>query len=92
MKSLIAGWHFPPSLAPCATAQLCQPPGSPNYLQDNAALDEVIKCNLPPSLSVKLANEDVMKLVREPVPWKRSVRMNTGQESGHPINTPILFP
>lgn len=48
----------------------CEPPQSPNYLQDDAALDEVIKRDLPPSLSVKLANEDVMKLVREPVTFK----------------------
>lgn len=42
----------------------------PNYLQDDAALDEVVKGDLSPSLSVKLSNEDVMKLVREPVALK----------------------
>lgn len=36
-------------------------------LQENASLDEVIKCDLPLSLSVRLSNEDVVKLVREPV-------------------------
>lgn len=41
------------------------------YLQDDAALDEVVKGDLPPSLSVELPNEGVVKLVREPVPWRR---------------------
>ena len=41
------------------------------HLQDNAALDEVIKCDLPSSLSVKFADEDVMELIREPVALER---------------------
>lgn len=41
------------------------------HLQDNAALDEVIKCDLPSSLSVKFADEDVMELIREPVAFER---------------------
>lgn len=55
-----------------------EPLRSPNYLQDDAALDEVIKRDLPPPLSVKLANEDVVKLVREPVPLKRKQRVKRG--------------
>lgn len=41
------------------------------HLQDNAALDEVIKCDLPSSLSVKFADEDVMELIRESVALER---------------------
>ena len=48
-----------------ASEYVCQP------LQDNAALDEVIKCDLPSSLSVKFADEDVMELIREPVALER---------------------
>lgn len=40
------------------SAYICQ------TLQEDASLDEVIKCNLHPHLSVKLSNEDVVKLVR----------------------------
>lgn len=44
-----------------ASEYVCQP------LQDDAALDEVIKCDLPSSLPVKFSDEDVMELIREPV-------------------------
>lgn len=37
------------------------------YLQDDAALDEVIERDLPSSLPVKFSDEDVMELIREPV-------------------------
>lgn len=65
-----------------------EPPRSPHYLQDDAALDEVVKCDLPPSLSVELANEDVMKLVGEPVPLKRRMRVNRGPEEWTFPSTP----
>lgn len=41
------------------------------HLQDDATLDEVIKCDLPSSLPVKFSDEDVMELVREPVALER---------------------
>lgn len=41
-----------------------------SILQDDAALGEVIKHDLPPSSSVIFANEDVVKLVRELVHWE----------------------
>ena len=47
------------------------PPRS-RYLQHDTALDEVIKGDLSPSLSVKFSDEDVVKLVREPVALKRN--------------------
>lgn len=53
------------------------------YLQNDAALDEIIESNLAPSLSVKLSNENVVKLVREPVPWKRESEIKEGQENSH---------
>lgn len=48
-----------------------QHPVASAHLQDDAPLDEVIKSNLPPSLPVKLADEDVVELVREPIALKR---------------------
>lgn len=44
-----------------ASEYICQP------LQHDAALDEVVG-DLPPALSVELPNEDVVKLIRQPVP------------------------
>lgn len=41
------------------------------HLQDDTALDEVIKCDLSSSLSVKFSDEDVMELIREPVALER---------------------
>jgi len=65
-------------LNPAVLIRIVTPEYIGQPLQDDAALDEVVKCDLPPSLSVELANEDVMKLVREPVPLKRRMRMNRG--------------
>ena len=56
----------------------CPPPRAfrRRYLQHDAALDEVVEGDLPPALSVELPNEDVMKLVREPVPCRGAGRVN----------------
>lgn len=88
------GFPFPPLswlLPPCAAAQLAEhPQGSPGHLQDDAALDEVVKGDLPPSLSVKLSNEDVVKLVREPVPLKREMRLKSGPGERTFVSTPTF--
>ena len=61
-----------------ASGAHCPPPRAFwwRYLQHNAALDEVVEGYLPPALSVKLPNEDVVKLVREPVPCRGEGRVN----------------
>ena len=46
------------------------------YLQHDAALDEVVEGDLPPALSVELPNEDVVKLIREPVPCRGAGTIN----------------
>lgn len=55
-----------------------------DHLQDDAALDEVIKCDLAPSLPVKFSDEDVMELIREPVALERKdqsqIRGRLGEE------------
>ena len=65
-----------PSAGPqVPTAHHPRPSGG-SYLQHDAALDEVVEGDLPPALSVKLPNEDVVKLVREPVPCSGEGRVN----------------
>lgn len=59
---LLIGHLNPAVLIRVVTSEYVRQP-----LQDDASLDEVIKGNLPSSLSVKLPNEDVVELVREPV-------------------------
>lgn len=66
-----------------------KPTGHHCHLQDNAALDEVIKGDLPSSLSVKLADEDVVELVREPVALEKKDQSQEGwQAADAPVPPP----
>ncbi|KAL6049252.1 hypothetical protein STEG23_007068 [Scotinomys teguina] len=55
--------HLNPAILICVMA--FEYVGQP--LQNDAAPNEVIKCHLPSSLTVKFLEEDVMELIREPV-------------------------
>lgn len=75
-------------LNPAVLIRIVAPEYIGQPLQDDAALDEVVEGDLSPSLSVKLSNEDVVKLVGQPVPLKRRRRVNGGPGEGALLQPP----